>query len=48
MICRGVKACKEGDYTNSTYFYMYLVGKYMRLPIFWKTPKICNPLGMLT
>ena len=35
----GVKACKEGDYTQSTYFYMYLVAKYMRWPNFWKAPK---------
>ena len=27
---------------------MYLVTKYMRLPDFRKTPKIYNPLGMLS
>ena len=41
----GVKACKEGDYTNLTNFHMYLVAKYMRLPNFPKAPKVYNPLG---
>ena len=44
---QGVEACKDGDYTNSTYFYIYLIGKYMRLPNSWKAPKMYNPLGML-
>ena len=44
----GVKACKEGDYTNSMYFYTHLVAKYMRLPNFGKTAKIYNLLGMLS
>ena len=26
----GVKARKQGDYTNSKFFYMYLGAKYMR------------------
>ena len=30
----GVKVLKEGDYTNSTYFHMYLAAKYMRMPKF--------------
>ena len=38
-------ACKEGDYTNSTLFYMYFGAKYMRMPRFWKIPKMYNPLG---
>ena len=44
----GMKACKEVSYTNSTYLSMYLVAKYMRLPNFWKTPKMYKPLGILS
>ena len=43
-----VKACKEGEYTNSTFFYMYLGAKYMRLPNFWKVTKMYNPLAILS
>ena len=41
----GVKVCKEGDYTNSTYFHMYLGAKYMRLPVFLENPKNVQPFG---
>ena len=44
----GIKACKEGDYTKRTFFYMYLGAKYMRMPKFWKIPKMYNPLGILS
>ena len=44
----GVEVCKEGDYTNSIIFYMYVGGKYMRLPIFWEIPKMYNPMGILS
>ena len=48
MIYPDVKASKEGDYTNSTYFYMHLGAKYMRLPNFGTAPKMNNPLGQLS
>ena len=44
---RVVRSAKRESIPNSTDFYMYLVGKYMRLPRFGKPAKIQNPLGML-
>ena len=46
MICPGCRGKQRGRKRNSTYFYTYLDAKYVRLPIFWKTLKMNNPLGL--
>ena len=44
----GVKVCKEGNHTDSTYFYMYSGAEYMRMPSFWNFSKVYHPLGILS